>query len=468
MQFVKDQFYNIKQYLHSSNSNVIKKYFSLLGYKYTSSIQNNNFFHFATEAYIISVIKEIKENLKEEEILVKLLSEEVEEDDFLDNLEILIGNTNSSDDQVKISSDKLAQIFLNNIKYEKEENGNDYKDNSLSIDIFFKRIVNYSLNSLNYSEDEKNLDLFNTFDKYKTVEGGLNIEKFVEEFKNKMYQDSKTKTLRQCVQNECEVYFYFAQVSFKDFINDINHFNQQSTSVIYIGIALFKAQLNSQTSKLKNLYDFTSKNVSSIKEDIVSKTELVKSNCLSKLYLVNKFIGEKFNNSKAGLLNNYPAVYDKISQYNQAYLTPIQSRMTVLKDDSYSFLLNSYSKGKNSFEDVKKSIIEKVAETYKVSYEKASNFVHVSVDNLGKIAIVQVCYDKINSSRTIFYSLLESIQSYVKNYNLEQLKVLAKNTYSLGKTKMIDSYEKFLGITVTDKKTEESKEVQKEELTKSS
>ena len=60
-----------------------------------------------------------------------------------------------------------------------------------SFEIFFKRIVNYSLNCLNYSEDDKNLDLFNTFDKYKSMEDKLSIEKFVEEFKNK-FQVHKT------------------------------------------------------------------------------------------------------------------------------------------------------------------------------------------------------------------------------------------------------------------------------------
>lgn len=459
MQYIKDQFYNVKQYLLSSNSNVIKKYFSLLGYKYNSIIPNNNFFHFATEAYIITILKEAKEEILEAELYMNVLSNDIEEEEYFENIDILMGNSNNVHNEVKLSSDKLAKLFLSFINYQKDQVKRQIDKEDL--DTFFRKAVNYTLNKLNNDEDEeKSLDLYDIYMKVKQREHTLDT--FIEEYKNYMMEKSKTKALRFCVQNPCEVFYYFCQVDYKELLKDIQYFNQQSSSVIYLGIALFKAQLNSQTNKLKNLYNYSHKNYSNIKNEIVNKSELVKSTCMNKLYLVNKFISEKYDHSKDQIKENYPSVYNKLSHFNEQYVIPIHNKISIVTDDSYSFIINKYSKGKENFNELKDKITKKVAEIYDVSYEKAKEYVHLSVDKLGKLGVVQICYDKVKTSKTEFYNLLNHVHGYVKDFNLEQLKSLAKDTYNQGKKKMIESYEKFLGITErkkVDEPNQESKEV---------
>ena len=95
---------------------------------------------------------------------------------------------------------------------------------------------------------------------------------------------------------------------------------------------------------------------------------------------------------------------------------------------------------------LRKILLKIVSEKYKITFEAAEKYVHLSIDSLGKNAIVQIMYDKVKYSQKEFYDVLGSVHNYIKEYNLSQLTELAKSTYAYGKSKVVQSYEKFLGI----------------------
>jgi hypothetical protein len=467
MQYIKKHFDNIKSYLKSANSNVIKKYFSYLGYKYSSTIANNNFFHFATEAYIITAIKDNhKGDFTLENINEAILEGDIDEAEYLENLEILIGTTDCSDNEVKFSTNKLAKIFISNVDFEKRKfqaskGVKDFK--TFDLDRFFRKAVNYTLNELNNDEgQEKSLELLNVFEDFSGIEGGLTIEKFVEEYKNKMAKTCKTKNLKFCVQNPCEVFYFFCQASISDLINDLACFNQQSTNIIYIGLAIVKAQVNTQSNRFKNYYSISKKNYKKIKGNIDERADVIKKEAYEKLDIINHWINDTYSQYKTTVKDKYPSVYDRISYMNDNYVIPMQKRITILTGDSYQFLVNTYSTSQEKLDELKAKVVDRVSKTYNITKENAEYYVKVSVDKLGKVAIVQVFYDKLKASESTFYKALSAIQKTVKEFNIQQVKKFARDTYQFGKSTLMYNYRRFLGI-----EEEKNKECQNEQTNSS-
>lgn len=460
MEFIKEHFNNIKVYLQSANSNVVKKYFSLLGYKYSSIIPNSNFFHFAAEAYIITSIKEGKENVNMENIVKAILETDVDQNEYLENLEILIGTTDCSDNEVKFSTSKLAKIFASNVEYEKKKNqGVSTKD--FDLDRFFRKAVNYTLNELNNDEgEEKSLELLNVYEEFVCVEGGLTLEKFVEEYKNRMAKKSMTKNLKFCVQNPCEVFYFFCQTYVADLIKDLSSFNKQSTNVIYIGLAFVKAQVSHQSNKIKNYYNMSKKSYKKIRGDIGDKAEVIKKETYDRLEVVNSWLKKTYSGSKNTLKEKFPSTYERLGELHEKYYVPIQKRMTVLSGDSYNFVLNTYNAGTERLSNLKNNIEEKISNAYQISKEKSSHYVNIVIDKSRKIAIVSVFYDKLKANEEIFYKVLGSIQKEIKEFNLERMRSMAVNAYTFGKSQVMRSYKRFLGIS-EEEKSECNKESQK-------
>lgn len=446
MQYLKEHFVSIKNYLNSTNSSMIKKYFNVLGYKYSSIIPNNNFFHFATEAYLISAIKESQEKLTTDAICEMVLKASVEEKDFLENLEILIGTYQTSHNIVKFSEAKLAKIFLKKLEILKQASSEETNSDSKALIQILRKAVNLTINELSGDEgQEDSLLLYDTFidlDKQATLEGFCNA--YLENLGKNAYY----------AKNSCEVFYNYSITSIEQFVEDLNSFNQQNTSIIYIGFAFIQAQYRNQSTRLTTIYKLSRSNLKEVKKDLDSKTGLIKSEMASRLEIMNKWVKSTYSVYKDTYKEKYPTVFEKISYLNESYFTPVQTKMVNYSGEYYTFILNSYSKGVSKFDEAKLNILEKVSATYKETTESAEKYVNLTVDKFGKIAVVQVCFDKLKISKEEFYTLLTSIQKYIKEYDIENFKKIASETYTYGKNRILQSYHNFLGTEKVDKESE--------------
>ena len=532
MEYINNKITQVKQILSNTNDAVAKKYFNLLGYKHNTTLTNSNFFHFATEAYIITSIKAYENDLNEERkknkkdneensyIYVEYTEGEIKKalmhnivcfDDFLDTLELLIGEKTSetSSNSVKFSTAKLAKLFLINVEYEKSafkhsRNGidNNIHNNealneknlnleTLNLDNFFRRVVNYTLNELNNEKgEEKSLDLLEVYERYNDLVSGLSLERFVEEYKNRMAANDKTKKLTFCVQNPCEVFYFYCQSSIKDLVYDLYCFNQQSAYAFYIALALIRHQVNSQSNRLQKLYYiYVKKNYKTIRNSLEKSDKLsnLKSECENKilsfkdwaqLNYTNYSLAAKENftyyknnansiytNNKESLvknLNNFYAseyVQKNIDFLNKKVYTPINNRVNSLfASKSYSYVVNTYSSGRKKFDEIREQVILKIAKTYNITKERAEKYVAVTYDGFSRVGVVQVFYDKMKTNSDKFMKMAENISVVIRENNVEQLKKVANDAYVFGKSSVMQTYKKFLGIATGNSSSEDKKD----------
>ena len=127
-------FDKIRQHLQSRSNYYLNYLFCFLGYRYESKIKNINFFHFASQSWIVEVFKHItltlfcecgKKRIKEEgrgwgnhsfsEILNLILKFEADEKKFLKTLEMIAGTIYFNDVAIILTEVRLGRIFLSMI-----------------------------------------------------------------------------------------------------------------------------------------------------------------------------------------------------------------------------------------------------------------------------------------------------------------------------------------------------------------
>ena len=454
MNKITNSFYEIKTYLKSSESALVRKYFTLLGYKYTSSIYNNNFFHFATEALLISLSKAIRldEITKDtREISIEILKSEINEEDFHSNLEILHGNLENKEADTKFNNSKLASIFLGNFNFSRNSFAQKIKVGTKTFEVtaleqILRKAVNQTINELTGDEE---LFLSQTFEDLEKVNRDFTLEEYIEKYSSKVNKERTLKEGQLSLNNPCEVFYFYAKADFHSLISDITTFNQQSSSIISLVLGYIKSQYFIKSDRLKSLYQYSRNKYNSLSKNFNQSAIIARENSKKRLDELNVWVLNSYNTCNNTLKEKFPTIHSKVTYIHGNYLSPmsalIYNKVSISFDKTYSFILFSYNKTQENYLKLRELIETSISETYKVTREKATKYVKISKDNLQGIYAVKISFDKLGLSKEKLNELLNRINTYIADFNLEDAKTQARELLVQGKSKILSSYYKFLG-----------------------
>lgn len=451
MQDLIKNFDNIRNFLRNKESELVRKYFFLLGYKYTSSIQNSNFFHFATEALLVTITKALNiEFIDVKNIPTEIFSCKIDENSYQNNLSFLLGTAEFNEHEIKFSYNKIASIFLTNFLTQRIHLSDDTKNSKDSKIIYntlqyvLRESVNQTISELSC---EENLPLHKVFtDLLATKENkveALTLEDYTAAYSKEI--NNKESNNKFSVQNPAELFYFFAVSSIEDLLNDILSLNKQLTSVIYVVISLIKAQFNNKLQIMKNFYAYINSHYNTIKDQACNQLSVKYNSSKEQLDVLNKWVVSSYNIQRDSFEKKFPNVYAKIIFINNDYILPLSKSLLNYTDKAYSFVVKVSNENKGKITELTKKLIQTISETYKISYDAATKYVKISSEKIGNSHILKFSLLKLQQSRENLYKLLEIINKYIEEFNYAKLKETASNIVLYGKDTIMESYKKFLG-----------------------
>lgn len=481
MEKVIRKFYSVKNYLKEKEYEMVKSYFNHLGYKYTSIILNNNVFHFATEALIMTLSKQLKLQFHlEYPLSKKVVTESIEEGEFISNFELLLGNSEVNE-EFQLNPKTIASIYLKYFNIEKQHLNDEESISLLMFEDLLRKVVNLVMNDV---LGEKELNHYNAYQEVKN-KPDLKFEEYLtcyverlpkDKSNSNSYTDLTTltgsfKLSTLSVKNPAEIYFYYASTDFNEFIKDLISFNHQCSSIIYVIISFIKVRYLYGKEKLKALYTFTLASLSQTKTYIhdsfneIVKTQLDNINHLSKnvnnkVSSLKTWVSDSYVLCDTFLKDKYPTIHEKLIYITDNYTFPMYQSLlkntTVIYNYAAATLESSYLKvqvlcgeGKSRALILKKKIEDAVLEAYGVSKEKIKEYVEFLKSEKEKYSnhwIVKVVLDKAALSKEKYEELVSKIYAYIQEFNLIEVRNKAEEYYKNTSEKILSSYYKFLNM----------------------
>ena len=218
----------IKLFFMSNKNSYTNYLFSYFGYRYETNLENAKFYHFISQAWILNVFDDIKnESSKKEypEILKDILEKQVEDTSIIQSLELITGTLFISDPAIKVPEIRHTNIFLSNLK----EIINERKKQRISPDLtknqfdskiidMLSRAVNLTLNDVNQINDKKSLLLYETFNELSSKSEDLSLVNYINTAIKKLESSQEKRANDETFRNSCETYYNFAQTTLTELI----------------------------------------------------------------------------------------------------------------------------------------------------------------------------------------------------------------------------------------------------------
>lgn len=471
MNSIKSTFLNIKNYLKTKEGQIINKYFNVIGYKYTSTILNNNFFHFATEALLISLTKELnKENYSEGVFPKEFLTMEIKQEEYLSNVEFLIGSNDNCDSQSEIMfcSRKLSEIFLNNFNEERKKNNSQESISYIEFESILRQVVNKSINELSGNENQQLLKVYLECEKKYGKNKEFSLSDFIKEHTSLISASStknedKKEKQNFCLRNSCELFYYFAQTTIEEYLSDLICFNQQSSSIIYLIIGFIKFNYCISMEKLKMFYLYSEKKYTKGKENVILKANQMIDFSKIQLNDLSKWVQKSYTTANDSFKDKFPTVHSNICFLNNTYISPFTLKLSNIVCNTYTISLKYCKQGHEKYQKLKDELVEYVSSKYDLTKETASKYISITKERIGNNTIVKITIQKFNESKESLINVVSKGYDLVSKFDLEFSFKYAKQ----GKDFILQSYHKFLGCSeeeneICDEENEEKKELIKE------
>jgi len=207
-----------KKDLKTEHNFLTNKIFNLLGYRYSSIIANSNFFHYATQAIIVDIFRQLilkpQQNKNFKTVLEFVKTAVIKEESYIETIEILLGSEILPIDKnngliflAKINSSRRKTLA----SIPEEISQKTFEENIMTI---FREAVNNTLN-----ESEKNNKNYLT--KFEQLTQDKCLSAFAESVGDANLIESS------------QTFFNFANCSFLELIKDLHEFNKYSHSLFY-------------------------------------------------------------------------------------------------------------------------------------------------------------------------------------------------------------------------------------------
>ncbi len=480
---------NIREYLKSMKNYYLIYFFNYFGYRYEPIIENPNFFHFISQAWLVNAFEQIKgSSVKEEEnyssILRKLLDVDVDKKHLIASLELITETIYISDPAIKLTELNLGKNFLKHIKKVLSDSKNELDFNeSINKNEFgaivmeiLKKTVNLTINDIDsVDNDNQNLILLDTFNELLAKNENFSLEDFtskVEERRENENNSAKDVTIT----NACEAFYYFGQSSLSTLIIDLEMFNQQYSSFI----SKIKIILSKKSYSLKDLLNKISTNMGSLYINVRDNIKFQKLNEFYTYVLMklsnfkdnsSEIIVSQYKNYKDWILSLdfsnlpfYPTLaYEKLNTYTQIsrvflyekVFLPTKAITVATTSSTYSFILRNVENAKNTslkiYSNIKDGKIGDSLAHFKEEY--IDKIVRIYVDEDQNLIVIEVSRKVISSLTPEIIKILIGILKKIKtnvSCNAQKLLVKSKETSLVLKDNIMERYRRFFNNTICD------------------
>jgi hypothetical protein len=487
---------NIREYLKSMKNYYLNYFFNYFGYRYEPIIENPNFFHFISQAWLVNAFEQIKgSSVKEEEnystIMKKLLDVDVDKKQLISSLELITETIYISDPAIKLTELNLGKNFLKHIKKVLSDSKNelDFKEsinkNEFGVIVMeiLKKTVNLTINDIDsVDNDNQNLILLDTFNELLAKNENFSLEDFtskVEERRDNENNSAKDVTIT----NACEAFYYFGQSSLSTLIIDLEMFNQQYSSFI----SKIKIILSKKSYTLNELLKKFSTNMGSL---YIHVRDNIKFQRLNEFYnsvmmkLSNfkenssEIVSSHYKNYKDWILSlnisNLPfystLAYEKINTYTQIsrvflyekVFLPTIAITVATTSSTYSFILRNVENAKNAslkiYSNIKDGKIGDSLAHFKEDY--IDKIIRIYVDEDQNLIVIEVSrkviFNFTPESLKFLIDILNNIRINLSS-NAQKLLDKSKETSLVLKDNIMERYRRFFNNTTCDnikKKTE--------------
>jgi hypothetical protein len=449
---VSQRYQTFKENFYERQNFYLNYFYYFFGEHYESIINNVNFFHFATEAIILELLKILKIDESEDpsnkdQNFSKFLTFVVDSKNFYENLRILTGSCYLYDPATKLSEMKLATLFLKNfhlIKHElKIENFENLKSTLILICHLSASSTLYELNLL-APIDNKNYDtklFFTSFEEMKNLNTNIILHNYIKIVKKNL--NTNLDIIKQKnILNILKMFYFYTKTSYEDYMFDIELFYDHSTS-LFEKIKKISSQgaekfekLNSDIQNyMKGSKTFENLKIfyASITDNVTQKTEIVKTKFYSFKTWINDSI--KF----APNLFNEKLEISKIFLYNKI-LVPSKNCMVLYTDKCVTFLIMNLSNAKTAFLQISNYFLDK-SDLFMSNLGKKINEKELSVKFL---VDDKVNFIKIDIDNSVLLINPENFKQYVQDV-YTRLQACMFEFYEKSKNYLLNRYKNFLG-----------------------
>lgn len=475
--------HHIREYLKSIKNYYMNYLFNYFGYRYESIIENPNFFHFISQAWLVNAFEQIKEkSVSENEnyssVLEKLFNVDVKKNKLISSLELITETIYVSDPAIKLTELTLGKNFLKHIETVLNERKKQYTRTKLSKTDFgviimeiLSKTVNLIINEIDSPDNELNNLIF--YDTYKEMIASnhmLSLEEFTSKVEEKRLTKNDTDSNDIILSNACEAFYYFTQSSLSNLIIDLEMFNQQYTSFnSKIRIILNKKGVSIKdyifklTSDAKQFYFYLKGNIKlqkltefyknannrlSIVNESSEKLVVSKYNCyrqwinstkLNEVLFYPRFVLEKVKNLSG---NSRVIIYEKIYQ-------PIKDISILVSENSLKFVVRNVENVQATSLAVYTSIRENTLKLWesKFKQEYIDQYIKIHLDDENNTIVIDISKKvfALDSSKLMdLYSyIFKRLKSIKISDNLHEFYEKSIETSKQIKENVIEKYRSF-------------------------
>ena len=464
-----NEFERVREDLKNQTRGYLDSMLKLIKYKFTNPVKDPNFFHYASEAWLLSVFKNLRTVLHEDlnqgkdyfsitfnDLLEKIYQLKIDEECFIDYLDILLGTYKVNDHIIKITQIKMSGIFLKKIEQAKEMtiqkkiNENiKRKEFEEIIFLILKKALNFTLNDLNSQEQDKNSLLYlNVYTEMRKVSSNeLTMQLFLNEInKSSEKCESKSNISEVELLNPTSTFYNFANISLVDLLKDIKTFNVNSSNLI----EKIKFLFSSNYSRAKHLVKYTYRyiNLKSADNRVFALMNNILDRSVSQSQALCNFTGNNFKEIKtwfAPKLNKYFTTSKNVFNYCTNFYTIISDQIVKVIQPVKNILVLYYENSVRIILNAKTWTLEEVRTFYTQICKSFS---------CGK-GLRQVVYDQ---KEKVFHIIIENHQELLKtcprvksveDWILEKVQYLQKYDF----LNVINNFKRILSLAPEEEKS---------------
>ncbi len=451
-----------------------------MGYKYRSEIKGINFFHFASQSWLLEVFKiiclkfpshkkmcnnekESDENYSFSDILTEILNVKIEEAFFLRDLELITGTIYFNDAVLRLTEMKVGKYFLESINSVTIDLKNEEIPESLSKENFENKLMEILIKSVESTLnkiDKLGRDL--QYESSGYIQFYQKLQTLIEKNKESDFKDFIKILLEDPVLynnkrpsddisflKSAEAFYNFSTLKLDQMIEDLIAFNSHSTSFFYkLKVVIFNNQekITSMYSTMYNtLLDSYNISKAKISYGLLEKyyNQLVNQfNNLREIKLITGNITkfEDYSNWITLIYNKinhfYPKSFlDKVSKmcplisYYENIYSPAKDLIITVTNTSVNMIINFPRNLMKNFNNLVKNVSEMVMKNYyfikddiKFSKEKLIDFNYEKERDLFIISLSR----KLQIIDSKCFSMLIK-----KIYNILNLEMIKENSFNI-------------------------------------
>jgi len=404
-------------------------------------IKQNNYFHFATEAILLSLSNVLKSDLREERIEYFALKVEISKEEFFSYLEFLLGvNTQKNQEKktkkaeenetqkeeekdkekdldldfirdFKVVGEKFFKCFLGQRKIFAEENKNEQFITHSCFERLLRKAISDFISEVN-NEELYFYEIYNETEEEQKKKD-FELKQFQEDYARKSKKEVSKKVSALLTQ-----YYYFSQSTFNQIVEDLIFFNQQLSSLIYLTIGLIHYNYYYSRERVNNFIEYSKLKYSNERQALIEKKRRLFVYSNQKIEDLSTWVKNTYKVCNESFESKFPTTHARLCYLGENYFFPMTAKISGLVQDTYTISLKYYKNSSEKLSKLKNELTDYIANKYEISRETAVKYIRITQEKLGEFKIVKITIKKFSESHEKFTNIVSKCYDLVVKFDL--------------------------------------------------